>query len=104
MSTVHVIAVIITNPGIREKVLQIFNENVPAVHAESGCIEYLATIDTASVGDLQTKFGENTFVVIEKWESLDALMAHATSSHMQQYGAKTKDMIVKRTIHVLSST
>jgi quinol monooxygenase YgiN len=46
--------------------------------------------------------GEDTFVVIEKWASLDALKAHAASPHMAAYGAKTKEMIASRIIHVLS--
>jgi quinol monooxygenase YgiN len=100
---IHVVAVITTNPGQREAVLQAFRANVPAVHAEDGCIEYGATVD-AEAGGIQTKFGSDTFVVIEKWASLDALKAHAASPHMAAYAAKTKPMIAKRTIHVLSPT
>jgi quinol monooxygenase YgiN len=40
-------------------------------------------------------------VVIEKWESLAALQAHAVAPHMVAYGAKTKDMLASRMIHVL---
>jgi len=100
---IHVVAVITTNAGQREAVLQAFRANVPAVHAEHGCIEYGATVD-ADAGSIQTKFGPDTFVVIEKWASLDALKAHAASPHMAAYAAKTKPMIAKRVIHVLSPT
>ena len=100
---IHVVAIITTNPGERETVLQAFRANVPAVHAEDGCIEYGATVD-ADAGQFQTKFGPDTFVVIEKWASLDALRAHAASPHMAAYAAKTKPMIAKRVIHVLSPT
>lgn len=100
---IHVVAVITTNPGQRETVLQAFRANVPAVHAEDGCIEYGATVD-ADAGQFQTKFGPDTFVVVEKWASLDALKAHAASPHMAAYAAKTKPMIAKRIIHVLSPT
>jgi len=100
---IHVVAVITTNPGERETVLQAFRANVPAVHAEDGCIEYGATVD-ADAGQFQTKFGPDTFVVVEKWASLDALKAHAASPHMAAYAAKTKPMIAKRVIHVLSPT
>jgi len=100
---IHVVAVITTNPGERETVLQAFRANVPAVHAEDGCIEYGATVD-AEAGSIQTKFGPDSFVVIEKWASLYALKAHAASPHMVAYGAKTKPMIAKRVIHVLSPT
>jgi quinol monooxygenase YgiN len=41
-------------------------------------------------------------VVIEKWESLDHLKAHAASPHMAAYGAKTRDLLANREIHVLS--
>jgi len=100
---IHVVAVITTNPGERVTVLQAFRANVPAVHAEDGCIEYGATVD-ADAGQFQTKFGPDTFVVVEKWASLDALKAHAASPHMAAYAAKTKPMIAKRVIHVLSPT
>ena len=45
MSTIHVVAVIKAKPGLRGKVLEAFQANVPAVHAEDGCIEYTATVD-----------------------------------------------------------
>ena len=101
MSRVHVIAVIQARPGRRAEVLAAFNANVPAVHEEEGCIEYGAAVD-AEAGAFQTEYGEDTFVVIEKWASLDALRAHGASAHMAAYAAKTKEMIASRTIHVLT--
>jgi quinol monooxygenase YgiN len=70
---IHVVAIITAKPGMREAILKEF-------HA---------------------KFGPDTLVVIEKWESPEALKAHATSPHMAAYAAKTRDMIANRTIHVL---
>jgi quinol monooxygenase YgiN len=102
METVHVIAVITARPGRRAELLRAFQANVPNVHAEDGCIEYVATVDAESGGDVQTRFGEDTFVVIEKWASLDALKAHAAAPHMAAYAAKTKELIASRVIHVLS--
>ncbi len=104
MSTVHVLAVIIAKAGMRDQILDAFRANVPTVHAEDGCIEYGATVDADGVGGFQTKFGDDTFVVIEKWESLDALKAHAAAPHMAAYAAKTKEMIETRIIHVMSPT
>ncbi len=103
MSMVHVVAIITTKPGKREEVLTAFNENVPNVHAEDGCIEYGPTIDAENVGPFQTPCGPDTFIVIEKWESLEHLMAHAAAPHMATYGAKVKDLLADRVIHVLSS-
>ena len=102
MQTVHVLAIITAKPGRRDEILAAFRANVPRVHAEDGCIEYGATIDAEGVGSLQTPFGDDTFVVVEKWQSLAALKAHAAAPHMAAYGAKTKDMIASRVIHVLS--
>ena len=82
--------------------LELFRANVPAVHAEDGCIEYGATVDTPNASPRQTQFGEDTFVVVEKWQSLAALKAHAAAPHMAAYGASTKEMIANRVIHVLS--
>ena len=96
MSNVHVVAVITTKPGQRDAVLSLFNANVPAVLAEDGCIAYEATIDTPDAGPMQASFGPDTFVVIEKWASLDA------SDHMKAYANSTKDMLVDRKIHILS--
>ena len=102
MKTVHVVAVITAKPGRRAELLAAFQANVPNVHAEEGCIEYVATVDTPDGHSIQTRFGEDTFVVVEKWASLDALKAHAAAPHMAAYAAKTKDVIASRVIHVLS--
>ena len=75
---------------------------MPAVHAEDGCIEYGPAVDAEGMGAIQTAFGPDTFVVIEKWASADALKAHAKAPHMAAYAARTKDMIANRVIHVLS--
>ena len=99
---IHVVAIITAKPGRRAAVLEAFHANVPAVREEAGCVEYGPTVDAEGAGDVQTPFGADAFVVIEKWESLEALDAHARSPHMAAYGAKVKDMLVSRTIHVLS--
>jgi len=98
---IHVVAIVTAKPGMRDAILKEFRANMPAVHAEKGCIEYAPAID-ADLGGIQTKCGPDAFVVIEKWESLDALKAHGAAPHMRAYGAKTKDMVASRTIHVLS--
>lgn len=101
---VHVIAVITAKPGMRESILSNFRANVPAVRAEQGCIEYGAAVDAENALGFQTKYGPDTFLVIEKWESMDALKAHAAAPHMAAYAAKNKDLIANRVIHILSPT
>ena len=97
---IHVLAFITAKPGMRGAILEAFHANIPAVHAEAGCIEYGPAVD--SVTGTPTKYGVDTFVVIEKWESADHLKAHAASAHMAAYAAKTKEMIATRAIHLLS--
>lgn len=99
---IHVLAVITAKPGLRESVLEHFRANVPAVKAEDGCIEYGAAVDAASGPPTQTPYGPDTFVVVEKWASMQALAAHAAAPHMAAYASKTKEMLASRVIHVLS--
>jgi quinol monooxygenase YgiN len=99
---IHVIAVITAKPGQRDAILAAFRANMPSVHAEKGCIEYGPAIDAEGFGAIQTAFGPDTFVVIEKWATADDLKAHAAAPHMAAYGAKVKDLIQTRVVHVLS--
>jgi quinol monooxygenase YgiN len=99
---IHVVAIITAKPGMRGALLAAFHANMPAVHAEQGCIEYGPATDAEGIGPLQTKLGPDTFVVLEKWDSADALKAHGASPHMVAYGAKTREMIASRVIHVLA--
>jgi quinol monooxygenase YgiN len=64
---IHVIAILTAKPGKRAEYLELFQANVPAVHAEDGCIEYAATVDVAGA---DPAFGPDTFVVVEKWASM----------------------------------
>ena len=99
---IHVLAIITAKPGMRDAIRAEFRANLPAVHAEQGCIEYGPAIDAEGMGKIQTPLGGDAFVVIEKWESLDALKAHGAAPHMAAYAAKTREMIASRVIHVLT--
>jgi quinol monooxygenase YgiN len=99
---IHVIAIITAKPGQREEILKHFRANVPAVLAEKGCIEYGPAVDADPAPQMQTKVGADTFVVVEKWESMDALKSHAAAPHMAAYAAMVKDMLGGRVIHILS--
>lgn len=99
---IHVVAIITAKPGHRAAILDAFHANMPAVHAEDGCIEYGPVIDAPGIGAIQTKIGDDTFMVIEKWASAEALAAHARAPHMAAYAAKVKELIASRTVHVLT--
>ena len=99
---IHVIAVITAKPGMRDTVLGHSRANVPTVRAEKGCIEYTPVIDTEGFA-AGKPLGPDTFIVVEKWESLDALKAHAAAPHMKAYAEKTRELIANRAVHVLTS-
>lgn len=99
---IHVLAIITAKAGQREAMLEAVRANIPAVRAEDGCIEYGPAVDAEGLGSFQTRFGPDTFLVIEKWRDAEALKAHAAAPHMAAYAAKVKDLIAGRVIHVLA--
>lgn len=100
---IHVVAHITTLPGQRATVLEAFKANVPAVLAEDGCIEYQAVVDMPDGPPMQARLGEDSFFVIEKWESMAALAAHSAAPHMAAYAKKTRHLLAQRNIHILSN-
>lgn len=98
---IHVLAIITAKPGLRDRILAVFRANVPAVHAEAGCIAYEAVVDVPLAAPGMAKFGPDTFVVVEKWASLDALQVHAAAPHMKAYAAQVAELTASRAIHVL---
>lgn len=99
---IHVIAILTAKPGRRADVLREFHANIPAVLAEEGCIEYGPAVDIDALGAGQVTIGEDAFMVVEKWASVEALRAHARAPHMAAYGARVKDLLASRAVHVLA--
>jgi quinol monooxygenase YgiN len=99
---VHVVAVITAQPGKLHELLAAFRENAPIVREEEGCIQYLGAIDAEGFGRFQAPVGPDTFMVLEKWASPEALKAHGAAPHMAAYAAKTKEMTAARAIHILT--
>jgi quinol monooxygenase YgiN len=99
---IHVIATLEFEPGKRAYVLEEFKKIVPLVRAEAGCIEYGPVIDAETSLGMQAKIGPDSLMVIEKWETLEALKAHDVAPHMQDYRTKVKQYIRGREIRVLA--
>jgi len=95
---IHVIAIITAHPGKRTQLLELFQAVVPTVREEQGCIEYGVVVDVANA---DPAYGPDTYVVVEKWESLETLKAHSVAPHMQGFGEAAKTLIAKRAVHVL---
>lgn len=97
---VYVIASIRVQPGCLSRFLEIFKGNVPAVRAEAGCVEYRPTVDV-DAGLPPQLLEPDTVVVIEKWDSLDALRNHLTAPHMLAYREKVKELVSSLSLKVL---
>lgn len=99
---IHVIATIDLAPGTREAFLAEFRKIIADVRAEAGCIEYGPAIDAETGIPTQYRIGANRVMVMEKWESVDALKAHAVAPHMQTYRVRVKDFVRGMELRVLS--
>jgi quinol monooxygenase YgiN len=97
---VHVIASIRVQPERLSRFLEIFKSNMPAVRAEKGCLEYGPTVDV-DAGLAPQRLEPDTVVVIEKWDSLDALRNHLVSPHMLAYREKVKELVLSLSLKVL---
>jgi quinol monooxygenase YgiN len=98
---IHVLAIITAKPGMRDRILEAYRANVEAVRAEAGCLGYEAVVDVHDAAATFAQFGRDSFVVVEKWASIEALQAHAVAPHMKAYANKVKDLTASRAIHVL---
>lgn len=101
---IHVLATVELAEGSRDAFLAEFGKVVPLVRAESGCIEYGAAVDIPAGLPVETPLRPDTVVIIEKWESLDALRAHLGAAHMLEYRQRVKDYVRKVSLQVLQPT
>jgi len=99
---IHVLANIRVKAGKRDEYLAILNTNVLLVRAEAGCLEYQPTVDVPT-GLAAQRRDPNRVVLIEKWESLDALKAHLAAPHMEAYRRKVKDLVEEAELTVTAS-
>ena len=99
---IHVLATVTLAPGTRAQFLEVFNANVPAVHAEDGCIEYGAAIDAPTDIAVQAPVRPDVVVVVEKWRDVAALKAHSAAPHMAVYRVKAKDWIQSVSLQILN--
>jgi len=97
---IRVIATIKVKPGTRQTFLEYFNANVPEVLKEPGCLEYVPTIDVDADLELQER-DPDSVVVIEAWESVEALQVHLATTHMLAFGEKVKEIVDSISLRLL---
>lgn len=96
-----VIATIEVAPGRREDFLKEFRKVVPLVREEEGCIEYAPMIDLPTNIGAQAQPQDSVVVVLEKWDSVEALESHLIAHHMVEYRKRVRDLVVNGFIRVL---
>ena len=100
---IHVVVEVELAAGKRESFLEEFHKVVPLVLQEEGCVEYEPAIDAVTDIDAQHVCGPDTVVIIEKWESLQALKAHLVAPHMIDYRPKVKPFVQSSTLRILET-
>ncbi len=97
---VHVIASIRVREGALGEYIALFKENVPNVLAEQGCIQYIPCLDADTGWKAQAR-DPNRMTVVEKWESMEALQAHARAPHMAAFRAKAGHLVDSMSLQVV---
>jgi quinol monooxygenase YgiN len=98
---IHVIATVELHPETRDRFLHEFARIEPQVKAEDGCLEYGAAVDLASGLAPQAPPRPDVVIVVEKWTTLDALMAHLAAPHMKQYRERVTAYVIATSLQVL---
>ena len=97
-----VIATIKAKTGRRNALLECIKDNLSNVHAEVGCVEYQPMVDTESSLGAQ-ELDEDAVVIVEKWETMSDLNAHAVAPHMLNYREKVKDIVESVSLKILTA-
>lgn len=93
MAEIAVVAISVAKLGYEEQLREALEGIVGPTRKEAGALQY----------DLHRDVREpRRFVFIERWESQDALAAHAQSVHIQAYRKAAADWIEHAEIRVVS--
>jgi len=91
---IHVIARIKTAAGRRGELVDAFQQLLPEVHAEAGCIAYAPTVDVEADLDRFESADPDVVTMVERWETVSHLQAHLAAPHMARFREKTGDLVV----------
>lgn len=88
-----VVAIIRSKPEALETVKASLICLVAPTRAEAGCVQYDLNQDRAD---------PNLFVFFERWESDEALAAHAASAHIAAHQARVAGLLESADIHKMT--
>ena len=93
MSEIAVVAILVAKPGYEEQLRQALEGIVGPTRREAGVLQY----------DLHRDVQEpRRFVFVERWESQEALAAHAKSAHIAAYRKAVGEWVEHAEIRVVS--
>ncbi len=98
---ITVIATIEVKTGCRQQLLDEFARIVPLVRAEPGCVSYVPSIDLETDIPVQPPVREDVVVVVEQWDSVDALKVHLETDHMAEYRGRVAQIVQSVILHVV---
>ncbi|MBK5722957.1 antibiotic biosynthesis monooxygenase [Dysgonomonas sp. Marseille-P4677] len=87
-----IVAIITVKPEAINDILPIFQAVVQSSQEEEGCISYNLHQDIAN----PTKF-----IMLEEWESQDAINFHNNTDHFKIFKEASKDLIEKSEVSIL---
>jgi quinol monooxygenase YgiN len=93
MSTVTVVARVVTESDAVEAVKAQLLKLVASTRDEEGCIEYRLHQDQDDPA---------VFIFYENWKSLDCLERHMNSPHFRAYLTAVDGMIADKTVHKMT--
>lgn len=99
---IYVVATVELHPQARDRFLAEFNQVVPLVRAERGCIEYVAGVDVASESAAQLPLRDAVVTIIEKWSDMAALRGHMKAPHMLNYRQRVGALVTRTMLQVLA--
>ncbi|UFS72373.1 antibiotic biosynthesis monooxygenase [Geomonas sp. RF6] len=99
---ITVVASLKVAPGKRAEFLPIFKSYAEIVRTEKGCVEYAPGVDIDANLPVQ-QFDENVVTLVERWHSVDDLVAHLNAPAMQSFKAQVDNLLEDLSVKVLQT-
>jgi|EndMetStandDraft_2_1072991.scaffolds.fasta_scaffold97048_1 quinol monooxygenase YgiN len=101
---IHVTAILTAKPGRVADLRAVFDYIVPLVNTEPGCIAYAMHVDAPTIDNMNNRrmAGEDAIVLVEQWESPEALSAHGLHAHTAELRKRLSGIVESSNVYVLS--
>jgi len=91
---ISVVATIIAEEGLEEKIYQELQRLVPLTRKEKGCIDYVLH---------RSNDDSRVFIMYENWKSKEDLNRHNQSKHFKAFQSNTQGIIKELKVHELTT-